>query len=198
MCSTTNVVAHGRGEWAPGLPPYGPPTKLLVFYFLLMNQLMTSLQMLYCNLRVLLCTKIAVQEEDFAFPNMTSGGTSRGGAKKISRLAIAAIFYFSLINYDIIQQVPQTLSRPEGMTPSSHSSSLSTPSASRSWRLRCLELGPPTFQTKVTPLAGPQASHQLNPALHAPLERAVWSRTLGARRRRGHDVTDITQQHGRN
>jgi len=28
-------------------------------------------------------------------------------------------------------------------------------------RLRCLELGPPTFQSKVTPLAGPQ----LNPAL---------------------------------
>ena len=24
---------------------------------------------------------------------------------------------------------------------------------------------PPTFQTKVSPLAGPQASHQLNPAL---------------------------------
>jgi len=38
------------------------------------------------------------------------------------------------------------------------------------WRLdprhlRCHELGPPTFQTKVMPLAGPQASHQLNPAL---------------------------------
>jgi len=31
----------------------------------------------YCNLRVLQCTEIAVQE-DFASPNMTSGGTSRG------------------------------------------------------------------------------------------------------------------------
>jgi len=46
--------------------------------------------MLYCNLQVLLCTEIAVQE--FAPPLLKydSGGTSGGaGAKKNSRLAIA-------------------------------------------------------------------------------------------------------------
>ena len=54
-----NVVhdadAHGRiygRARSPGPRPptiEGLPTKLLIFYFLLMNQLMTSLWMLYCN-----------------------------------------------------------------------------------------------------------------------------------------------------
>ena len=45
--------------------------------------------MLYCNLQMLLCTEIAVQE-DFVPSNMTSGGTSGVTAKKkFSRLAIA-------------------------------------------------------------------------------------------------------------
>jgi len=112
-----------RGPRAPGPPTIkGPPTKLLIFYFLLMNQLMASLQMFYCNLRVLLCTEIAAQE-DFASPYMTSGGTSRG-AKKISRLAIAHHIY-------IIRRLPQT-PLSDGKDVASHSSSLSTPSASRS------------------------------------------------------------------
>jgi len=44
--------------------------------------------MLYCNLQVLLCTEIAVQE-DFVPSNMTSEGTSGWGLKKFSTLAIA-------------------------------------------------------------------------------------------------------------
>jgi len=55
-------LGEGPGGLGPGPPTIeGPPTILLIFYFLLMNQLMTS----YCNLQVfivrLLCTEIAVQ-----------------------------------------------------------------------------------------------------------------------------------------
>jgi len=40
--------------------------------------------------------------------------------------------------------------------------------------LRCFELGPPTFQTKITPLSKPQSSHQLNPALMpSPFLKAI-------------------------
>ena len=45
------------------------------------------------------------------------------------------------------------------------SAPLSMPSASRSLVPQVPRAWPPTFQTKVTPLAGPQASYQLNPAL---------------------------------
>jgi len=51
----------------------GPPTKLLIFYLLLMNHLVL--------LQFASVTEIAVQE-DFA-PNMTSGGTSGEEAKNL-------------------------------------------------------------------------------------------------------------------
>ena len=58
---------------------------------------------------------------------------------------LLAIFYAPLINYDIIRALPQNYSAGEGC-PSPHS----PPSR----RLRRLELIPPTFQTKDTPLSG--------------------------------------------
>jgi len=104
------------------------------------------------------CTEIAVQE-DFVPSNMTSGGTSvrtGGGLKKFSTLAIARHILRPLVNYDMIRPLPKTLPIP-------HPSRCHWRLDPR--RLRCHELGSPTFQTKVMPLAGPQASHQLNPAL---------------------------------
>jgi len=74
----TNVITKQGRVGGPGpMPPTteGPPTKLLIFYFLLMNQLITSLQMLCCYLQVLLCTEIAAQEDFAPAPIMTSGGT---------------------------------------------------------------------------------------------------------------------------
>jgi len=120
--------------------------------------------MFYCNLRVLQCTEIAVQE-DFASPNMTSGGTSRG-SKKISRLAIAR--HILLLPHKLWYNsttAPDPVVGREGCPLPLISHLSGRLWHLNPWRLRCLELGPPTFQTKVRPLAGPQASHQLNPAL---------------------------------
>jgi len=109
--------------------------------------------MLYCNLQVLLCGEIAAQ--DFATPpNMTSGGTSGGGAKKFYRLAIARhILHLShTLWYN-------STTAPDGLLVGSEWCPIPIPlPARRLWhldprRLRCLKLGPPTFQTKVTPLA---------------------------------------------
>jgi len=121
--------------------------------------------MFYCNLRVLQYTEIAVQE-DFASPNMTSGGTSRGGAKKFSMLAIAR--HILLLPHKLWHNsttAPDPIVGQEGcpLAPIAHLSRRLRHLDPR--RLRCLELGPPTFQANVTPLAGPQASHQLNPTL---------------------------------
>jgi len=117
--------------------------------------------MLYCNLQVLglLCTEIAVQEH-FALPKYDFWRDFRGGAKKFSRLGITRHILRPLINYGIIRPLPRPPSRLEGCP-------LHIPHPSRRlWHLDPGALGPrawsPTFQTKVTPLAGPQASHQLN------------------------------------
>jgi len=116
-------------------------------------------------LQVLLCTGVTVY--DFApSPNMTSGGNS-GGTKKFSRLAIARHILHPLIRYDIIRALPRALVGWDGC-PSPFLIPLDPSRRLRHLdprRLRCLELGPPTFQTKVTPLAVTQSSHQLNPAL---------------------------------
>jgi len=47
-------------------------------------------------------------QEDFASPNVTSGRTSREEQKSFLGLLSLAIFYFSLINNDIIRRLPQT------------------------------------------------------------------------------------------
>ena len=64
-------------------------------------------------------------------------------------------------------------SRLGGVSPP-HSSSHSTPSTSRSLAPYVPRAWSPTFQTKVTPLAGPQASHLLNPALLGSCRIGRW------------------------
>jgi len=59
--------------------------------------------MLYCNLQVLLCTEIAMQE-DFAppLPKYDFWMDLRGRAKNFLGSLSLAIFYVPLINYDMI------------------------------------------------------------------------------------------------
>ena len=112
------------------------------------------------------CKKILPQ-------NMTSRGTSGEGLKKFSRLTIVRhilrpshkLWYYSTTT-------PDPLVGWEGCP-------LPIPHPSRRLRhldprrLRCLELSSPTFQTKVTPLAGPQACHSCSQSLLRELLRAV-------------------------
>jgi len=76
---------------------------------------------------------------------MTSGGTL-GPPKNFLRSLSLAIFYGPLINSDIIRPLP----RPPSRLGRSVYFSVSIHSVRC---FRCLELGPPTFQTKVTPLS---------------------------------------------
>ena len=146
----------GGGPGGPRPPTIeGPPTKLLIFYFLLMNQLMTSLQMFYCNLRVLQCTEIAVQE-DFACPKYDFWRNRfKGGAKNFLGSLSLAIFYVPLIHYYIIRPLPQTpQSAGRGVPPLHHPSRRLR--HLDPWHLRCLEFGPPLFRPKLCRWLGPR------------------------------------------
>jgi len=99
----------------------------------------------------------------FCLPQIWLLEGPQGGLKNFLGSLSLAIFYFSLINYDIIRRLPQTpygLGR-EGcpLAPIPHPSRRLRHLDPR--RLRCLELGTPHFSYQITPLAGPQ----LNPAL---------------------------------
>jgi len=86
-------------------------------------------------------------------------------AKKFSRLAIARHILRPLRNYHIpppLQTLDQELVGRR--VPSPFLTPLDAFSISILGALGASGLAP-TFQTKVTPLAGPQASRQLNPAL---------------------------------
>jgi len=63
--------------------------------------------MLHCHLQVLLCTEIALQE-DSPLISLLKETREGGGLKKFSRLAIAGHILRPLINYDVIQALPQT------------------------------------------------------------------------------------------
>jgi len=83
--------------------------------------------MLHCHLQVLLCSEIALQEDS---PQISLLEELGGGAKKFSGLSIARHILRLLVNYDVIQPLPQ-ISSAVCVSPT-HSSPLSTPSASRS------------------------------------------------------------------
>jgi len=133
--------------------------------------------MLYCTFAVPVLT---LQCKKILPPQIWLLEGPQGVAKNFLGSLSLAIFYIPVINYHIIWPLP--LQTPYCWLRGPMSPPILHP-AWRLWHLdpwcpRCLELGPPTFQTKVTPMAGPQASHQLNPALTCV--RVMTSRLLRA------------------
>jgi len=125
--------------------------------------------MLHCYLQVLLCTEIAVQE-DFAPSKYDFWGSHGEGLKKFSRLAIAR--HILRQSHTLLYNLTTSLDPLVGWEgcPSLFITPLDAFGISIRGTLGASSLVPPLSDQSYAP-AGPQASHQLNPALRSATRR---------------------------